>query len=761
MNNTAHPPPSKPSDEQKALPADPSETTPTTKKDDPVATKRAAVPISSAKKRSDVAEASTAVSESGPKIDIDKPSKEDRKEFEIVLVDMVASVISQKLVCVKRNMYDEDPDFSYACVSYRWGEVDEQIALTPDYNAHITSFSLDDLLIVCQQILNWSSDGGLVEEVEESEEEAEGDEEAEGADVECGEGVKGEEDTEADNQEEEEEEEDWDEQHHYSETTIQYLWVDAISVDQMDVAHKKATIHRMTEIYSQAKVIVAVPDLHRSHLFDNPASAECLSLISKYGRRFCRHITMDCWYHEEEENEEESVDGEEQEQQEEEDSTETETLHDDSGESPVPKHRGFRQFLKETIYHHSDSNTEGKLDDEKTIGDLSVGSGGGSQISLATKDIQSSTNGPTEPEEQDEATEEQSGEADGEDGEEESEEGEEEEEEERLCLCTDDMTEEEAVAYYKAANLLEWMVRDWSNRVWVISEYSIGRHSNMKLWFVSICYDNYSTRPRQLFDMFNPDSPILYNELLEERPLLNIFLNSKATRNEDRFVAMLPLFREFKQYVTSNALSTWNITDMVSVRLRLLRIVSFKEKLAILLSCTLPSFISDIILPSFATAYKPLNLNWAIELSQKESMIKELDLEEDGTMDYMRVTVPWSRTFTESAVQHDLDVSTTALSKLGLDSANIVTVFIPITVHDERTNHTLGIKLFGDRSKNKWIILHRMVDLVDVLPTTPHADTAPSSPHEDHPHPHPPHRSASLDTLWSDKHEADQVFHIY
>lgn len=224
-----------------------------------------------------------------------------------------------------------------------------------------------------------------------------------------------------------------------------------------------------------------------------------------------------------------------------------------------------------------------------------------------------------------------------------------------------------------------------------------------------------------------------------------------------------------------HAISTWGITNFVSVRLQLYSMVSFEEKLTMLLCGVRPSFKSDVMLPSFAAFYRDVDFDWAHELANLPALIKAMDLhqlEEEGSkMHYLAVTVPWSRTFTDHAVEHDLNVAGHALTRLGLSELleELVTVFIPITVHNEQTQHTLGIKLFGHREQNKWIMLHRMVDLVDVPPTTPtpptDADTdkmltqLPGPPR--HAPPHPPHRSASLDTLWSEKMEMDQVFHIY
>lgn len=40
----------------------------------------------------------------------------------------------------------------------------------------------------------------------------------------------------------------------------------------------------MTEIYKRVTYILAVPDLHRSYLYKNPANREGLALVQKHGK---------------------------------------------------------------------------------------------------------------------------------------------------------------------------------------------------------------------------------------------------------------------------------------------------------------------------------------------------------------------------------------------------------------------------------------------------------------------------------------------
>ncbi|KAI8078885.1 uncharacterized protein BX664DRAFT_362434 [Halteromyces radiatus] len=652
--------------------------------------------------------------ESGPQIDIDIPSNPltsdtgDNQIFDLVLVDMVASYKTQRLVCVKRNMYQAGSSYKYVCVSYRWGEYNEQIALTPDYNAHVTSFGISDLINLCTQILYWN----YQEHVKEH-------------------GI-----------DDEEEDDDDDDDDDYCDGRPRFLWVDAISVDQMDHSHKKTTVHRMKEIYARAEMIIAVPDLHIAYLLKDPNSREYIITLTKNGKRVHRHITLQCMNKESDDNEDdikndqvgqENIDVQEQKSQ-------------DESNRGTHKHRGFRQFFKDTIRQSRlatsghDGNkgiTENNIQDPVIDDDVLFKSDDEKGGDTQKKDDDDGKTTPTCNTDKESDHDHQKNQS---------------------CLCDVGMSQIEKEDYNRALTYLKHVVDDWANRVWVISECSIGRRSKMKLWFLSIGYYlRIADRPSQLLDLFNEERPTIFDQPLKERSFLDMMLNSNATRNEDRFYAILPLFKEFKPFADNHDISNWGITDMLSVRLQLFRMVNFQEKLAILLSCTIINFSSDVILPSFASNYNHYFFNVATGLSYKTAWLKDIELlkDEDINRDYLRITVPWSRTFTDTTLSHDLVITKHARGKLGLDASEVMTVFIPIVVHDERTNHTMGVKLLGNRQKNIWVMLNRMMDLVDVPPSDASSNKVSVVEH------HTPHRSDSLDMLWSDKHENDQVFHLY
>ncbi|ORZ07106.1 hypothetical protein BCR42DRAFT_426375 [Absidia repens] len=154
--------------------------------------------------------------------------------FPIVLVDIkkAAKPFNGRIECVKRNMYDSN--LKYVAISYRWGEVPEQVVDTSNddddddinddsYLAHITSFSLTDLYGLCQYMA---------------------------------------------------EEEDL--------KHIDYVWIDTISVDQANYQRRKATIRHMSKIYKQATYILAVPDLHLASLALNSANHAHMELVRKH-----------------------------------------------------------------------------------------------------------------------------------------------------------------------------------------------------------------------------------------------------------------------------------------------------------------------------------------------------------------------------------------------------------------------------------------------------------------------------------------------
>ncbi|ORZ02110.1 hypothetical protein BCR42DRAFT_200325 [Absidia repens] len=128
-----------------------------------------------------------------------------RKPFQVVLVDIKKAAEDNIIHCVKKPL--EENDLKFVALSYRWGELHETLIDTGvGYTATITSFDLNDFYRLCEMMTIES-----------------------------------------------------DTKH------IDYVWVDAICVDQSP-AKRKATIHQMSNIYNRATYILAVPDLHVTYL---------------------------------------------------------------------------------------------------------------------------------------------------------------------------------------------------------------------------------------------------------------------------------------------------------------------------------------------------------------------------------------------------------------------------------------------------------------------------------------------------------------
>ncbi|KAI8084478.1 uncharacterized protein BX664DRAFT_337083, partial [Halteromyces radiatus] len=150
---------------------------------------------------------------------------DDGNTFKIVLVNIKETFDQLHVHCEEFEFLESGPEVEYITLSYRWGELNEQrVAATEDYNAHITSFLLKDFYRLCLRMM-----------------------------------------TEPDLE------------------NINYVWVDAICVDQANEQHKKATIYRMSDIYEHATYIVAVPDLHKESLLDTSKTHRVMSKkIIKY-----------------------------------------------------------------------------------------------------------------------------------------------------------------------------------------------------------------------------------------------------------------------------------------------------------------------------------------------------------------------------------------------------------------------------------------------------------------------------------------------
>ncbi|CAO3601407.1 unnamed protein product [Absidia cylindrospora] len=158
-------------------------------------------------------------------VPIAKDQSIDEEPFQVVLIDLKKAAKKNVIHCVEKPLMDSG-DLKFVAISYRWGELHETTMDTQlGYLASITSFGLNSFFQLCRTMTMES-----------------------------------------------------DLKH------MDYVWIDAICVDQNNYEKRKATIYQMTNIYERANYIVAVPDLHLRHLERvNKKNTEIIQGSMKYG----------------------------------------------------------------------------------------------------------------------------------------------------------------------------------------------------------------------------------------------------------------------------------------------------------------------------------------------------------------------------------------------------------------------------------------------------------------------------------------------
>ncbi|ORZ05654.1 hypothetical protein BCR42DRAFT_456788 [Absidia repens] len=410
---------------------------------------------------------------------------EDYTPFDIVLVDLEKAANDNIIQCIERRLSkpSENQPIDYVALSYRWGELSETIIDTDlGYLATITSFDLDDFYRLCSMIRQ-------------------------------------EPDLHA----------------------IDYVWVDAICVDQTNPTHRKATIYRMSDIYAGARYVLAVPDLHLRHLAmttsKNWEIVEATRPISDY----LFHL-----------------------------------IHGNTDRLAELDHAWLKAHANPT---NNDSPASSSSMEAR--------------IAQRTQTIQTSM------------------------------------------------------------DFLSDLVRDWSSRVWVISECHIAKHTKHKLkyWFLQLSPSSpaWLSSPGGVgffeFDFRDPTRSFLstllddafitnshpafhesivacdaiYNQFhqlmvrqLDQPTFLEMMLDSKACKNEDRFYAVLPLSKYKHKLTTKDVVDSWQIHNTFSVKLKLFEWMTVEDKLTLLfLSGGQHSIKHTKVLPTFATTniYWPENVD--------------------------------------------------------------------------------------------------------------------------------------------------------
>ncbi|CAO3601273.1 unnamed protein product [Absidia cylindrospora] len=470
--------------------------------------------------------------------------QEQQKPFQIVLVDIEKGA-QLDLHCVEKPLEVSAKELSFVALSYRWGELLETTIDTQlDYLATITSFNLYDLYKLCFMMTY-----------------------------------------------------EPDLKH------IKYVWVDAICVDQTNNERRKATIHQMSNIYEKATYILAVPDLHMRHLMaisrENDNIMENSFEFSKYIFYLIQKNTDQL------------------------------QLLDDAflDKIKVPKDRTLRQLLAKCTPYLADGFTTFQ---QQHVHDIEQPE---DVLDLLCEIYQSALL-PATPHENFDLTKHQTPNDDpllhydnvasiil--------------DEPDRRWMKLGKRDKRWAHALMKRGNairqcmqFLSDLIVDWSSRVWVISEYHIAKKkNNLKYWFLQLSSREAVELPFFTFDFTNPaffsviqnthfvstknkrnpnPNPVhlLFHRLiikqLNTQTFFEMMLKSKATKNEDRFYAILPQSK-YKDKV--NQVDQWNIKTLMSVKLKLFEIMDTKDRWILLFLCgSRCSSVMDGVLPSFCAS---------------------------------------------------------------------------------------------------------------------------------------------------------------
>ncbi|KAI8079917.1 uncharacterized protein BX664DRAFT_204996 [Halteromyces radiatus] len=456
---------------------------------------------------------------------------------------------------------------------------------------------------------------------------------------------------------------------------IRYVWVDAICVDQSNNQRKKIVIYRMNDIYKNAEYIVAIPDLYKEYLIK----------ISDLNRWMSYQIQRYRWhiYHVIQENVQE-----------------VHRLDED-----------WARKLKDRSCQKDESNILDSEEEDDYIYHRLFDKRNQNKQSLTTEDQFTGSLF-----------------------------------EKRRCRRIG-----MAIQY-----LLDLFL-DWSRRTWVISEYSIAkeqREGKMKYWFIHLDKDNdfygkpfftldfYRTTPGHIYDnnRWNVDSASFYHPMIisntAHRSFIDMMLRSRATKNEDRFHAILPLSPKYnKVKVSKDTISSWNISGMQSVRLKLYEILDVEDKLYLLQVCKKQSYT---ILPTFASnfdmtlvplyPYTPSDtfFEFNFDITDPSAVYFESDhLNNSSGYKGPSLHLRPKKYYIHDSLLQDMDEAKSyskVMKKLGFESIDesFEFVTIPSFCTDDESDLTslyaYPIHLFGSMNKNVWIICSFELDDMQLSP---------------------------------------------
>ncbi|CAO3601440.1 unnamed protein product [Absidia cylindrospora] len=626
--------------------------------------------------------------------------KKKQKPFHVVLVDIEKAAEDRIIHCVEKPLEEDGEDVAFVALSYRWGELEETTLDTNlGYLASVTSFDLYDFYHLCEMM---SKESDL--------------------------------------------------------KNIKYVWVDAICVDQTNYDRRKATIYQMSNIYEKATYILAVPDLHRQHLRN--ISCANYNIIQNLEEN------VDYMYHLIQGNSDQLMTL---------DQLFLDTIN-------LPKDPKLRQWLTNYTDLFADGFTKTKIIDSRYdymkildhIYEIHQEAGA---HNLHHQNVEDSTNhflgnwltrikrkliaAIT-------TTTATAGENDT------------SKERHRHChqvtcplipfqgakllMTTAQRREletswkqlivERSLHIHEGMEFLTDLIKDWSSRVWVISEFHIAKKkNNLKYWFIGLNppseepttvtffkfdFDN----PRFLSAIKNIDT-IFYDDIATSAPgylnfhaVMNTQLNtqtffekmlkSKASKHEDRFFAILPQ-TNYKDKIYQ--IGDCNLNSMTAVKLKLFEIMDTKDKLDLLFLVgtsrmeykfdTLPTFITPTIywndpFRAYGLTQFPYNFDF---LDNNQSTITLHQEKNSSRQHYLQLT-PKEYYVHHKLVHHFISNNkharkTKLFDYLPLDdNCSLILDIISISLFNESAivddaplemiNHR--INLIGSFEKNKWLL---------------------------------------------------------
>ncbi|CAO3593557.1 unnamed protein product [Absidia cylindrospora] len=299
------------------------------------------------------------------------------------------------------------------------------------------------------------------------------------------------------------------------------------------------------------------------------------------------------------------------------------------------------------------------------------------------------------------------------------------------------------------------LIVDWSSRVWVISEYSIAKKkNNLKYWFIQLGTPNVgislaappnisffavdfndgsnTTSPSLQIVSENvmappfkpvPSDPVYITfhqtviQQLKNQTFLEMILKSKASKAEDRFYAVLPLFEHYKNKIKSQKTATWHLPTMLSVKLKLFEWMTISDKLNLLfLTGNVTAPMNTMILPTFATT----TLSWV--QNAPLDYLRLPHVHDDPSFYNFDLTDPSTLMLTTTLRRSD-DISSRGLHFLHLKP-------LEYYVNIEPMSHTNALQGKNRRTVCNQLDLDPFVDTIDVVRISTFGDAAMKA-HED------------------------------